>query len=88
MTKMEIIKSVSESKEWMNSLVIGEKPNGSLRIYLDQRNFNKVIQREHFQVPSTEEIFADIQGAKFFSINLMLAMDSGRSQSMRTAKNS
>lgn len=67
MTKMGIIKSVSEPTEWVNSLVIVEKPNGSLRICLDPRNLNKAIQREHFQIPTAEEIFADMHGAKFFS---------------------
>ena len=61
---MGIIKSASQPIEWVNSFLIVEKPNGSQWICLDPRNLNKAIQREHFQMLTAEEIFADMHGAK------------------------
>ena len=67
MTKMGIIKLVSEATEWGNSLVIVFKLNWPLQICLNAYNLNKAIQKKNFQMPTVEEIFADIHGAKFFS---------------------
>ena len=51
----------------MNSLVIVHKANGKLRICIDPRDLNKAIKRQHFQLPSAEELFAQISGAKYFA---------------------
>ena len=44
-----IIVPVEEPTDWANSLVVREKPNGSLRVSLDLRDLNKAIRREHYQ---------------------------------------
>ena len=46
-----IIVPVEESIDWVNSLVLREKPNGSLRVSLDPRDLNMAIRREHYPVP-------------------------------------
>ena len=54
--------------EWVNSAVIIEKPNSEkLRICLDPRPLNEAIQREHFKMPTIEEIVTRVAGAKIFS---------------------
>ena len=53
--------------EWINSLVIVEKAIGALRICLDPRDLNKVIKREHFQLPSWQEISRRIADENFFT---------------------
>ena len=68
--KMEankVIAQVEEPTEWVNSLVVIEKPNGALRICLDPRDLNKVLKREHFQLPTWEEISTRIVNAKYFT---------------------
>ncbi|KAF2890554.1 hypothetical protein ILUMI_15619 [Ignelater luminosus] len=62
-----IIKKVDGSTPWVNSIVIVRIPNGSLRICLDPRDLNKVIQREYFKLPSLEEITYKLSGAKYFT---------------------
>ena len=62
-----VIKKVDEPTPWVNSLVIVEKPNGSLRLCLDPRDLNKVIKREHYQLPTFEEISTRLSGARYFT---------------------
>ena len=67
MEKDGVIAKVDIPTEWVHSLVIVEKPNGTLRICLDPHDLNKAIKREHFQLPSWEEISGRIADAKFFT---------------------
>ena len=64
---MNVIAKVDEPTEWVSSLVIVEKKNGNLRICLDPRDLNKAIMREHYKLPSREEIASQFTGAKIFS---------------------
>ena len=67
MRGLGVIKTVDGPTEWLNSLVLVEKPNGKLKICLDPRPLNKAIQREHQQLPTAEEILSEMSGAKYFS---------------------
>ena len=67
MEDLEIIKPVTEPTDWVSSLAIAHKPNGGLRICLDPRNLNKAIRRNHHQMPTTDEIFSKMAGAKYFT---------------------
>ena len=67
MEKMGIIEKVEKSTDWVNALVVVEKPNGKLRICLDPRPLNQAIKRQHYRLPTTEEIISQMTGAKVFS---------------------
>ena len=45
MVRQCIIAPVEGHSDWVNSLVIREKPNDSLRICLDLKDLNKAIKR-------------------------------------------
>ena len=47
MVKQVIVVPVDEPPDWVNTLVVREKHNGSLRICLDPKDLNKAIKREH-----------------------------------------
>lgn len=66
--KRGVIEKVGHPTDWVQSLVIVEKPNGSLRLCLDPRDLNKVIKREHHLIPSTEDIISELEGKSFFSV--------------------
>lgn len=53
---------------WVNSLVIVEKRDGSLRLCLDPRDLNKAIRLEHQRIPTAEDITSRLRGKKVFSI--------------------
>ena len=64
MKKRGVIRKVEEPTDWVNSTAFVEKPDGSLRICLDSRYLYKAIKREHFQLPSTEDITTCMANAK------------------------
>jgi len=51
MEKRGVVHMVKESADWVNSVAIVEKPNGSLRIYLVPRHLNKAIKWNIFRFP-------------------------------------
>ena len=67
MVDLKIICPVSEPTDWVNSLVVVEKPNGTLRICIDPKNLNRAIKRHHHQLPTTEEILSMMSDGKYFT---------------------
>ena len=57
---------VTEPPDWVNSLVIVDKANGQMRC-IDPKDLNKVVNREHFQIPTKEEILGKLGDAKWLS---------------------
>ena len=53
--------------KWVNSLVVVENPDVSLRLCLDPRDLNKAIKREHFQLPTFEDISTRLAAATHFT---------------------
>lgn len=68
MTKMDVISKVNKATGWVNSLVIVEKKDGSLRLCLDPKDLNKSIKREHYKPPSAETISSKLNGKRIFSV--------------------
>ena len=68
MERAKVIRKVDQPTEWVNSLVIVEKPKTKkLRVCLDPRPLNVAIKREHFQIPTLDSIATRLTGAKIFS---------------------
>lgn len=63
-----IIEKVNVPSDWVNSLVVTKKKNGKLRCCLDPRHLNKFVVKPHFSIPTVEDIFSRLHGAKFFSV--------------------
>ena len=68
LVKDNVIEPVYEATEWVNPLVIIEKPCGKLRLCLDPHQLNKAIFREHYPMRTIEEIAANLHGSKIFSV--------------------
>ena len=47
--------------------MIVEKANGQMRLCIDPKDLNKEIKREHFQIPTKEEILGKLANAKYLS---------------------
>ena len=58
---------VDQPTDWVNNLVIAEKKDGSLRMCLDPKDLNKAIKREHYQIPTMQEIASEFSNKKVFS---------------------
>ena len=46
---------------WMNNLVITEKQNGTLRVYLDPKPLDIAIKRERCEILAPADVQADMQ---------------------------
>lgn len=68
MVQMGVIKKVDEPSDWVNALVIVRKLDGSLRICLDPHYLNKVILREHYYIPTFEDLCSRMSGSTVFSM--------------------
>ena len=66
--KHQIISPVTKPTPWINSMVVVPKKNGTLRICLDPRDLNRYIQREHYQLPTIEDIATWLDKAKVFTV--------------------
>lgn len=62
-----IICKVEGPSDWVSSMTVVKKPNGDLRICLDPKELNESIKREHFRIPTLDEIVSKLAGAKYFS---------------------
>ncbi|KFM69647.1 hypothetical protein X975_21174, partial [Stegodyphus mimosarum] len=63
-----IVLKVNKPTDWVQSLVVVEKPNGNLRLCLDPSDLNKVIKKEHYQIPSPDDIISRLEVKKVFSV--------------------
>ncbi|CAB4020914.1 Hypothetical predicted protein [Paramuricea clavata] len=67
MEQIKVIEKVERPTQWVNSMVVVHKPNGALRICMDPKNLNKSIMREHYKLPTREEVMSRFAGATVFS---------------------
>ncbi len=67
MENLIVIEKVDEPTEWVSSLIIVEKKNRKPRVCMDLRDLNRAIKREHFKLPTREEIMSQFANAKYFS---------------------
>ena len=68
LVQQDIIAPVTKPTPWISSMVVVPKKNGTLRICLDPKDLNKAIQREHYPLPTIEDIATRLHGAKVFTI--------------------
>ena len=64
MVNANIIAPVTEPTKWISSMVVVPKKNGTLRICLDPKELNAAIQREHYPLPTIEDVATRLHGAK------------------------
>ena len=68
MEKLGVIVRQEEPTEWVNSLVVVQKPNGSVRLCIDPRDLNVAMKRSHYPMKTVDEVASRLQGANTFSI--------------------
>lgn len=62
-----IIEVVDEPCRWVSAMVIVPKADGDVRICIDMRQANKAIVRETHPLPTLDDIWPQLKGAKVFS---------------------
>lgn len=68
MVKAGVLSKRDEPTDWVNSLLLVEKKDGSLRLCLDPRDLNQAIKREHYAIPTSDDVTARLHGKNLFTI--------------------
>lgn len=69
MEGMGVIEKVNYATDWVNSIVVVDKPDKqSVRVCLDPKDLNKAIRREYHPMRTIEEVAAKLSDASFFSV--------------------
>ena len=68
LTEQGIIEPVQRPTAWISSLVVVPKKNGKLRLCLDPKDLNQAILREHYPLPTIEEVATRLHGARVFTV--------------------
>lgn len=63
-----IIQKIDKPTDWLHPLVIVEKPNKDLRLCLNPKYLNNAIKREHFTIPTADEIASKLHNKAYFSV--------------------
>ncbi|MCG8429883.1 MAG: DDE-type integrase/transposase/recombinase, partial [Candidatus Omnitrophica bacterium] len=62
-----ILVPVTEPTEWVSQMAVTEKSNGRYRICIDPQPLNEALQREHFKLPTLDDILPSLHSARVFS---------------------
>ena len=63
----EVITKVDHPTDWVSAMAIATKRNGDIRICIDPRPLNKYLKREHYQMPTIDDVLPSLRNAKVFS---------------------
>ena len=67
MEKLGVISKVEEPTDWCAGMVVVPKPDGRVRICVDLVRLNESVCREYHQMPTVEQVLAQVPGAQIFS---------------------
>ena len=67
LTAKNVITPVQQLTDWVSNLVVTMKKSGDLRVCLDPQELNKALKREHFQLPTLDDILPNLSNTKLFS---------------------
>ena len=59
----------TEPTPWVNSLVVTEKKDKKkLRVCLDPTDLNKAVLKQHYSIPTTDDVLCKLAGKKIFTV--------------------
>ena len=61
-----VITHTTEPTDWVNQMAAVKK-NGSLRICIDPQPLNTALKREHYKLPTIDDILPELHNAKIFA---------------------
>ena len=62
-----VIEMVDEPSEWVSAFVTPIKRSGELRICIDPKSLNTALLREHYKLPTFDDVLPELSKAKVFS---------------------
>ena len=67
LTAKGVIAPVTEPTDWVSSMAIATKKSGELRICIDPRPLNKSLRREHYHLPTLDDVLPDLSKARIIT---------------------
>ena len=67
LSNMEIITKVDDPTDWISSQVVTTKRNGKVRLCIDPRPLNNALKRNHYPLPTIEDVVPLLSNAKLFT---------------------
>ena len=64
---LKVITPVTKSTGWCSQISVQTKKNGRLRICIDPRPLNEVLQRETYPLPTIDDLLPELANARVFS---------------------
>ena len=65
---MEIVAKVDDPTDWISSMVVITKRSGKVRLCIDPNPLNNTLKRNHYRLPSVEDVLPLLSDAKFFTV--------------------
>lgn len=62
------------NSEWVSPLVIVPKKGGKWRVYVDYKELNVAIRKDHFPLPFIDQVLDSLAGKKYFSFLMVLVV--------------
>ena len=64
---LDVTEEVSQPTDWVSPMVVVPKHSGEVRICVDYSHLNGAVKREHYQLPTVEELISKLQVEKYFT---------------------
>jgi hypothetical protein len=68
MAEQGVIEPVDEPTDWVSSMVVAVKKSGDLRMCIDLCPLNRALKREHYQLPTLEDVLPKLSRARTFTV--------------------
>lgn len=67
LVERNILVPVTEPTKWVSQMAVPRKPNGKIRICIDPQPLNTALMREHYKLPTLDDVLPKLNNAKIFS---------------------
>lgn len=67
MVSKGVIETVDYPTDWVSNVVLTEKKDSNIRICLDPRPLNNALKREHYALPTIDDVLPELHSARVFS---------------------
>ena len=66
-----VIQNVDTPTDWVSALLVVPKPIGKIRLCLDPKPLNAALKRNHYQLPTLEDVLPTLGGARVWPKSIL-----------------
>ena len=68
LVQLGVTKEVQDHTEWIDSIVLVKKPDGSLRLCLDPKDLNKAVKCNQWYNKTIDDVLPELANSEYFSL--------------------